>query len=355
MQTRGRGASSNPANRFEQFHAEPDEADWEEIARVDPDYRPLKRTTEYIPDNARSLITQNNSPDISFNKSLNPYRGCEHGCSYCYARPYHEFLGYSSGLDFETRILVKENAPELLAETLSRPSWIPESLACSGVTDCYQPAERKLKVTRGCLQVLADFRNPVAIITKNALVTRDLDLLAELNRYQAVVVVVSITTLDAKLAGLLEPRASRPEARLGAIRTLAEAGISVGLSLAPIIPGLNEHEIPSIFEAAAEAGATFGSGTVLRLPHAVKDLFAEWLQQHRPERRDLILNRIREIRSGALNSSDFGARMTGSGPLAEQIQQMLGIARRRTHLAKRREALSTASFRRVLPRQLELF
>jgi len=352
---RGRGTVENPRNRFERLAVESDDGAWEEIAGVDPDFEPRRPATEYLRDDSQTLISRNDSPDIGFTHSLNPYRGCEHGCAYCYARPYHEYLGFNAGLDFETRIMVKERAPELLERELARQSWRPRPLACSGVTDCYQPLERELEITRGCLEVLAACRNPVGIVTKNALVTRDVDYLGELAEHDASLVVLSVTTLDARLAGALEPRASRPAARLDAIETLARAGISVGVSVAPIIPGLNDHEIPAILEAAAARGASFASGTVVRLPHAVKDVFAAWLDTHAPARKDLILGRIRELRDGGLNDARFGSRLSGEGPLAEQIAQLLAVARRRTGLDTPRESLSTASFRRRLPGQMELF
>jgi DNA repair photolyase len=352
---RGRGTTETPPNRFESSAIVQEDGAWEEIAKSDPDFVPKNVRTEYLRDDSQSIISSNSSPDIGFSHSLNPYRGCEHGCAYCYARPYHEYLGYNSGLDFETRIMVKERAPELLEEALARKNWIPTSLACSGVTDCYQPLERKLEITRRCLQVLADFRNPVGIITKNSLVTRDIDVLGELAQHSAAVVVLSLTTLDSELASNLEPRASRPQARLEAIRRLSEAGIPVGISLAPIIPGLNDHEIPAIMEAAADHGAIFASGTVLRLPYAVKDIFSAWLDRFSPGRKEMILNRIREMRGGELNDSYFSHRMTGSGPLAEQIQQLLAVSKKRAGLDSHRIPLNTKAFRRRMPGQMELF
>ncbi|MEX2578227.1 MAG: PA0069 family radical SAM protein [Verrucomicrobiales bacterium] len=352
---RGRGTVENPPNRFEKLSVESDPAEWEEIARVDPDFSATKPRTEYLRDDSQTIVSTNRSPDIGFSHSLNPYRGCEHGCAYCYARPYHEYLGFNAGLDFETRIMVKEKAPELLERQLSKKSWQPVALACSGVTDCYQPLERKLGITRGCLEVLAEFRNPVGIITKNALVTRDIDRLGELAAHQAAVVVLSITTLDPELSGILEPRASRPSARLDTLRRLGVAGIPAGVSVAPIIPGLNDHEIPAIVEAAAEHGAKFASGTILRLPYAVKDVFAAWLETFMPEKRELILGRVRELRGGGLNDSRFGSRMTGEGQLAEQIQKLLAVSKRRSGLDASRERLSTAAFRRRTPGQPELF
>ena len=352
---RGRGTVENPPNRFEKLSIEPDPGAWEEIERIDPDFTPQRPRTQYLRDDSKSIISTNQSPDIGFTHSLNPYRGCEHGCAYCYARPYHEYLGFNAGLDFETRIMVKERAPELLEEQMAKKSWHPTPLAMSGVTDCYQPLERKLEITRGCLEVLTAFRNPVGIVTKNALVTRDIDFLGELAAFDASVVVLSITTLDPELCGILEPRASRPSARLAALRQLSDAGIPVGVSVAPIIAGLNEHEIPAILGSAADHGATFASGTVLRLPYAVKDIFSAWLDQFLPERKELILGRVRELRGGDLNDSDFGSRMRGSGPLADQIQQLLNVSKRRSGLDTIRKSLSTAAFRRRLPGQPELF
>lgn len=357
---RGRGTVENPPNRFESTSVVQDDGAWEEIALTDPDFAPRRTPTTYLKDESCSIISSNSSPDIGFSHSLNPYRGCEHGCAYCYARPYHEYLGYNAGLDFETRIMVKEKAPELLETELGKKSWQPVALACSGVTDCYQPLERQLEITRRCLAVLAEFRNPVGIITKNALVTRDLDLLGDLASHGAAQVVISLTTLDPALSSTLEPRASRPAARLEAMRRLSKAGIPVGVSVAPIIPGLNDHEIPALMAAAAAHGASFASGTLLRLPYAVKDIFSAWLDQFEPGKKDLILNRIREIRGGALNDSSFGHRMSGTGPLAEQIAQLIRISKSRAGFPEREqnishEGLSTKAFRRMMPGQRELF
>jgi DNA repair photolyase len=352
---RGRGTVESPPNRFERLSIESDDGAWEEIAKVDPDFEPRRLRTEFLRDDTKSLITANDSPDIGFTHSLNPYRGCEHGCAYCYARPYHEYLGYNAGIDFETRLLVKERAPELLEAELAMKSWVPTSLACSGVTDCYQPIERKLEITRRCLAVLADFRQPVGLITKNALVTRDLDHLRDLAQHGAVNVVLSLTTLDAQLASVLEPRASRPSARLEALKTISDAGIPVGVSVAPIIPGLNDHEIPALMEAAAAHGATFASGTVLRLPHSVKDVFSAWLDRFEPGKKTLILGRVAELRGGKLNDANFGSRMRGTGPLADQIARLLEVAKRRAGLDRPRDVLSTKAFRRRMPGQMELF
>jgi DNA repair photolyase len=346
-QIRGRGATINPANRFEALHYEVE--DW-----CEPDTEPQPVRTEFFRDDSQSIISYNNSPDIGFDASLNPYRGCEHGCAYCYARPTHEYLGFSAGIDFESRILVKPNAAELLAAELASRSWKPQNLALSGVTDAYQPIERKLQITRTCLRVLAEFRNPVIVVTKNHLVTRDADYLGELARVDASAVTLSITTLDPKLARIMEPRASSPTQRLDAIAKLHQAGILVGVNVAPIIPGLNEHEIPGITTAAAKAGAQFASYTIIRLPLTVAPVFVAWLENRFPDRKQKILGRIRSMRNGKLNNPDFGARMRGDGPMAEEIRQIFEVSCRRSGLNRERAELSIAAFRRILPGQFVL-
>src|SRR5262245_54343973 len=333
----GRGSSANPGNRFELLQYEPD-------LDAPPEERPAP-TTQFFRDSTRSLITTNDSPDVGFEASINPYRGCEHGCVYCYARPYHEYLGMSAGLDFETKILVKHDAPHILRRELASPKWRPQMLGLSGVTDCYQPIERKLQITRRCLEVLADFRNPVGIVTKNHLVTRDIDILKELARYHAALVFVSVTTLDSNLSRVMEPRASSPTGRLSAIRELADAGIPVGVMAAPIVPGLTDHEVPAIVEAAAEAGARFGGHIVVRLPHGVVDLFQNWLTQHFPEKKDKVLSRIREVRGGKLNDPRFNTRMKGEGPIADMIKLMMAKAKRQHGLIGKPK-ISTEHFRR---------
>jgi DNA repair photolyase len=345
---RGRGAAINPNNRFEALHYEIDEY------VEDSDYPTGRTRTQLLRDDSQSVISYNNSPDIGFNASLNPYRGCEHGCAYCYARPTHEYLGFSAGLDFETKILVKPKAAELLAAELNRRSWVPQHLALSGVTDAYQPIERRLKITRACLEVLAAFRNPVAVVTKNHLVTRDIDLLSDLAGYNAAGVSLSITTLDPELAQILEPRASTPKYRLQAISELSRAGVPVGVNVAPIIPGINEHEIPAILEAAASAGAQFAFYTILRLPLSVAPVFVNWLENHYPDRKEKVLGRIRSLRNGKLNNAEFGSRMRGEGPLADQIGQIFRIACRRHKLNRVYTGLETTAFRRVDPNQGEL-
>jgi DNA repair photolyase len=345
--TAHRGAAENPPNRFEKIRLEPD-ADW------NPDEDVLPRT-QFFKDHSQTVIARNDSPDIGFQASLNPYRGCEHGCIYCYARPTHEFLGFSAGLDFESKIMVKQDAPELLRKELSSPKWQPQVIFLSGVTDCYQPVERKLKLTRRCLEVLAEFRNPVAIVTKNQLVTRDVDLLGELARHHAASVWLSITTLDPELRKIMEPRTSPPAARLAALRELAAAGIPVGVNVAPIIPGLTDHEMPAILHAAAEAGATSAGYTVVRLPYAVAPLFEKWLETHFPGHKDKVLNRLRAMHDGKLYDAQWGKRFSGEGIFAEQIAQMFDVARRKAGIRGDDVGLSTAAFRRAGGTQLSLF
>ncbi|MCX7826324.1 MAG: PA0069 family radical SAM protein [Verrucomicrobiae bacterium] len=344
---RGRGTAENPPNRFERLALEPD-----------PECPPEERTsakTRFFRDATASVISYNTSPDIPYEASLNPYRGCEHGCIYCYARPTHEYLGFSCGLDFETKILVKENAPELLRRELASPRWRPRELSLSGVTDPYQPVERRLRLTRRCLEVLAEFRNPVSIVTKDRLITRDLDLLSELARHDAVSVHVSMTTLDEALTRVLEPRTSPPGARLETIAALAKARVPVGVLVAPVIPGLNDHEPPSILQSAAQAGATFAAYQMLRLPHGVGPLFERWLDEHFPMRKKKVLDQVRAVRGGKLNDSRFGARMTGEGILAEQIAAMFDVARRRARLHAHAPELSTKAFRQPAGPQMALF
>ena len=333
----GRGASGNVPNRFEKISSQT------EPGEMDPE----KPETVYLRDHSRSIIARNDSPDIGFDASINPYRGCSHGCVYCYARPTHEYLGFSAGLDFESKILVKEAAPELLRKELSSPRWEPKVLSMSGVTDPYQTVEKKLRLTRRCLEVLAEFRNPVVIVTKNHLVTRDIDLLSELASHCAAAVAVSLTTLDDDLRRVMEPRTSQPARRLAAIKALAEAGIPVGVMTAPIIPGLTDHELPDLLSAAADAGAAFAGFVPMRLPGAVRPLFENWLSRHFPDRKEKVLNRIRSMRSGNLNDPRFGSRMKGEGLFAEHIAQLFEISCRRAGIEPGRfPKLSTAALRR---------
>jgi DNA repair photolyase len=343
---RGRGALDNPPNRFERIAYQRDE-DW------NPEEDPSPKT-QFLRDVSQTIITYNHSPDIPFSASINNYRGCEHGCSYCYARPTHEYLGFSAGLDFESRIMVKESAPELLRHELSAPKWKPQELAMSGVTDCYQPIERKLQITRRCLAVLAEFRNPVSIITKNFLVTRDLDWLRELAANHAVHVNISINSLDKELAGRLEPRASLPKQRLAAVEALSKAGIPVGVLVAPVIPALNDHEMPSVLAAAKAAGAGWAGTEILRLPLVVAPIFELWLERNVPGNKDKIINRIRAIRGGKLNDPRFGVRMRGEGIFAGQLSQMFHAVCRKVGLSEEGPPLSVAAFRRPEGAQLEL-
>ena len=340
---RGRGAASNPKNRFERIEVEP--PDYENL---DPEeLEPEKPETLYLRDHARSIVTTNDSPDIGFDAGISPYRGCSHGCAYCFSRPNHEYLGFSAGLDFETKILVKENAPDLLRKKLSSPRWEPKPLAMSGSTDVYQPIEKKLRLTRRCLEVFVEFRNPVVIITKNHLVTRDIDLLSELARHDAVSVAVSLTTLDDDLRRVMEPRTSPPKRRLAAIEKLADSGVLVGVLTAPIILGLNDHELPNLLRSASGAGAKFAGYTPVRLPYAVAGIFENWLERHFPDRRDKVLNHIRELRGGRLNDPRFGSRMNGEGVYAEHLARLFEVSCRRAGISTGRSpALSTAAFRR---------
>jgi DNA repair photolyase len=334
---RGRGAVTNPPNRFERLYYERDpEADPNEV-RVE---------THFYDDPTKAILARNDSPDVGFEYSVNPYRGCEHGCVYCFARPTHEYLGFSSGLDFETRIMVKRDAPRLLREALMKKSWEPQVIAISGVTDPYQPMERKLALTRGCLEVLRDLRNPVSIITKNALVARDGDLLEELASHSAASVNFSITTLDPDLARTMEPRTSTPALKLQAMQELASRGVPVGVMIAPVIPAINDHEIPAILKAARAAGADRAGYILVRLPHQLKSIFEAWLEEHYPDRKDRVLNRLREMRGGKLYDPTWEKRLEGEGLLAEQLASFFEIARRKAGYPEERSRLSTAAFRR---------
>ncbi len=343
---RGRGTASNPPNRFESISLERDE-DW------DPEQDPAP-ATHFLRDLSQTVISCNESPDIPFEASVNPYRGCEHGCSYCYARPFHEYLGFSAGLDFETKIMVKEDAPRLLRQELASAKWKPRTLAMSGVTDCYQPIERRLQLTRKCLAVMAEFRSPVGIVTKNHLVTRDIDLLRELAAYQAAEVYLSINSLDSELARKLEPRASSPRLRLAAVEALVKAGIPTGVLVAPVIPGLNDHEIPGVLKEAKTAGARWAGLQVLRLPLAVAPIFEGWLERNVPEKKAKVLGRIRAMRGGRLNDARFGKRIRGEGIFAEQISRMFHVACRKAGLSEDGHGLSVAAFRRPAGTQMEL-
>ncbi len=346
---KGRGAADNPPNRFAQFHAEPFDVD----VPYEDERPPVK--TLFFDDTSKSILAKNDSPDIPFTFSVNPYRGCEHGCVYCYARPSHEYLGFSAGLDFESRIMVKRNAPALLRHELLAKTWVPQVVEMCGNTDCYQPVERVLQLTRKCLEVFLDVRNPVAVITKNEMVTRDLDFLASLAREHLVHVTLSITTLDESLARAMEPRTSTPRRRLEAVRMLAEAGVPTSVSIAPVIPGLTDEEIPSILREAANHGASSATYSVLRLPGAVEGLFTSWINQIVPDRARKVLERVRELHAGSLADSRFGRRMRGEGNIANVIEDLFALTSRKFGLAEPREKLDTGKFAGNIPPQLDMF
>jgi DNA repair photolyase len=338
---RGRGAASDPANRFESVVKTPD---LEHLVDEEDFIAPAPQT-QFFADQSKSILSHNDSPDIPFSHSINPYRGCEHGCSYCYARPTHEYLGMGAGIDFESRIMVKHDAAKLFRAALCKPDWKGELVVLSGVSDCYQPIERKLKLTRSLLEIALEARQPIGVITKNALVARDVDILAELAAHKLTEVFVSITSLDGDLIGKLEPRTSRPEARLRAIETLAKHNIPVGVMTAPIIPGLNDHEAPQILTAAKEAGAKRAGFVYLRLPHAVAPMFLEWLDAHRPLAKAKVEALIRDSRDGELNKSKFGERMKGTGAYAESFRATFKAFCQKLGLNQDRFPLDSSQFR----------
>jgi DNA repair photolyase len=338
----GRGAPVAPANRFEATRLVDD---FEQLDETDDALGERRIATVFLDDDSKTIIRENDSPDISFRFSINPYRGCEHGCAYCYARPGHETLGMNAGIDFETKVMVKRDAATLLRQELNRPSWPAETIAISGVTDCYQPIERKLRITRSCLEVLAEARQPCGIVTKNALITRDLDLLAPMAAMRTFHAAISVTTLDHELARSLEPRTSNPASRLRAIRELSAAGVPVRVMVAPIIPGLNDQEIPAILQAAREAGAGAASYVLLRLPYAVRPIFEDWLERNRPLARPRVEALIRESRGGKMNDSRFNSRMRGQGAYAEQINQTFKVFAKKLGLEGPLPALDGSNFR----------
>lgn len=338
------GSAIDPPNRFDKTHHEAalEHCEWDAEYLQSLDHRAV----EYAPDTSKSIISENDSPDVPFRYSLNPYRGCQHGCSYCYARNSHEYLGFNAGLDFETKILVKHDAPALFRDFLACDAWQPESITFSGVTDCYQPAEREFRLTRGCLEVALEARQPIGIITKNALVVRDLDLLQQMAALRLVHVNLSITTLDPALAREMEPRTSTPAARLRAVRILADAGVPARVMTAPIIPGLNDSEIPALLEAARDAGATSAGYILLRLPLTVEPVFLEWLRRTQPLKAPRVEGLIRETRGGQLSQSAWGERMRGSGPIAEQIARLFKVFSQKLGLTK---ALPEQDFSQFVP------
>ena len=345
---RGRGAVTSPPCRYDRLAAAAEDDGWgtleAELAA------PPRLETTLTRDATRSIIARNDSPDIGFDRSVNPYRGCEHGCIYCYARPSHAYLGLSPGLDFETKLLFKPEAATLLARELSRPGYRPAPIALGSNTDPYQPVERQLRLTRAVLEVLSDFNHPCTIVTKSALVLRDLDLLAPMAERRLVRVCLSVTTLDRRLAGVMEPRAATPARRLQAIEALARAGIPAGVLAAPMIPGLNDAELERILEAAARSGATAAGWVLLRLPHELREMFTAWLGAHYPERAAKVLALIRQTRSGALNDARFGTRFSGTGAYAALLAARFAAAARRLGLASPSGGLDVTGFR--VPKRL---
>jgi DNA repair photolyase len=348
-----RGTLLRTQNRFERTSLEAFDDGWDSPEAIEI---PIVQT-EFLPDQSKTILAKNDSPDLGFTYSINAYRGCEHGCAYCYARPTHEYLGMNAGIDFESKIMVKHNAAELLREAFDKPSWKPQFVMMSGNTDCYQPAERRFGITRKVLEVFLDYRNPVGIITKNALIVRDRDLLQEMARLNLVSVFFSITSLDRDLARKLEPRTSTPERRLQALHTLAEAGIPVGVMIGPVIPGLNDEEVPAILRAAREAGAKSAGYNMVRLPHSVRPIFEEWLTQNVPLEAKKIITRIQMVRdngssNGRMNDPEFGSRMRGTGGYAEYINDLFKKTCKRLGLNEQRTSLTVEHFRRQGERTL---
>ncbi|MBL8673424.1 MAG: PA0069 family radical SAM protein [Rhodospirillales bacterium] len=350
---KGRGAIGNPANRFfaqrtvtvDDGWGSADDRDPARAAAHPDDVDPPRLATTLTRDASRTIIARNTSPDVPFDRSINPYRGCEHGCVYCFARPSHAYLGLSPGLDFETKLLFKPDAAALLRQELSKKAYRCDVMAMGTNTDPYQPVERELKITRSILEVLSAFNHPVGIVTKNHLITRDADILGDMARRNLAEVFVSVTTLDRHLANVMEPRASTPARRLAAIRTLADAGVPTGVMAAPMIPALNDHEMEAILDAAAAAGATRAGYTVLRLPLEIGPLFDEWLAEHYPDRKERVLSLVKQTRGGKLYDSDWSQRMTGTGDYAALLRQRIQLATRRDEMNKFRYRLDTTLFK----------
>ncbi|MCX5576656.1 PA0069 family radical SAM protein [Kaistia terrae] len=348
---RGRGAQSNSSGRFERFQSMPFDDGWQTLDELPP------FKTEVMPEKAKTIITRNESPDIAFDRSINPYRGCEHGCSYCFARPTHAYMGLSPGLDFESKLFYKPDAAKLLEKELSDPNYKPRTIAIGTNTDPYQPIERQHRMMRDLLEVLERFNHPVGIVTKSALVLRDIDILGRMAERGLAKVALSITTLDRKLAREMEPRAATPGRRLDAVRGLADAGIPVGVLVAPVIPALNDSEIERILDAAAAAGATEAGYVLLRLPLEVSEIFKEWLLRHHPDRFRHVLSVLRSMRGGKDYDAEFGKRQKGEGPYAWQIGRRFEIAAQRLELNRRHLKLRTDLFSPPVhqPAQLSLF
>src|SRR5579872_1634213 len=343
-----RGTTLQIQNRFETRSKESFDDGWETIGEELPVIQ-----TQFLNDHAKSILFKNDSPDIPMAYSLNMYRGCEHGCSYCRARPYHEYLGFNAGIDFESKIMVKHDAPDLLRKAFDNKKWIPQSIMMSGNTDCYQPAERKYKITRQLLEVFLEYRNPVSILTKNALILRDLDLLKELSSMNLVSTLLSVTSLDPMLRQKLEPRTSTSKMKLKAMEELSKAGIPTGVMVGPIIPGLNDNEVPNILKRSSEAGATRVAHTILRLPYAILPIFTDWIEKNYPEKSKRVLARIMMIRGGKLNDPNWGTRMTGMGGYADYMHQLVHALSEKYNMNQPRKPLSTHLFQR--PGELDFY
>jgi DNA repair photolyase len=337
----GRGARTNAGGRYERFVAEAFDDGW-----TPEEARPLE--TIVTPELAKSIISTNSSPDISFDQSINPYRGCEHGCIYCYARPNHAYVGLSPGLDFETKLFVKANAAELLEAEFAKPSYRPKTIMLGGVTDIYQPIERGYGVTRALLEVMERWRHPVSLITKSQLVIRDIDILARLAERGLVKAAISVTTLDRRIARVMEPRAATPQRRIDSIRALTQAGVPTTVMMAPIVPAITDNEIEAVLQACAEAGASAAGYVALRLPLEIKDLFREWLAEHFPDRAARVISLVRSMRNGRDYDPEWGKRQRGEGPYAKLIADRFAAARRRFGLDKPSLPLDHTQFRRPL-------
>ena len=342
---RGRGALSNTAGRYERHARVLVDDGWDDGWR-DDDLAPPPLRTEVIRDATRTIIARNNSPDISFDRSINPYRGCEHGCIYCFARPTHAYLGMSPGIDFESRLFAKPNAAQLLAKELSAPGYVPRTIAMGTNTDPYQPIEKKMRITRSVLEVLREFRHPVGIVTKSPLILRDIDILSDMASMGLAKVALSVTTLDRRLARMMEPRAGTPQRRLQAIKALSDAGIPAGVMFAPAIPALNDGEMEAVLKAAQEMGARTAGYVLLRLPLEIKDLFREWLEANVPDRAKHVMSLVRQMRGGKDYDSQWNVRMRGTGPYAEMIARRFQMATKRLGLNPPAKPLDTSQFRR---------
>jgi DNA repair photolyase len=342
--SKGRGALSNRDSRFAGTYSEFDQGT--QLDTV---------ATEIIAERAKSIISSNRSPDIPFEQSINPYRGCEHGCIYCYARPSHAYMDLSPGLDFETRLFYKDNAVELLRDTISKPTYVCKPIALGSNTDPYQPIEKRYQLTRQLLQLLAEYRHPVMLVTKGVLIERDIDLLADMARHRLVSVMISVTTLDDELKRNMEPRAASPAARLRVIKSLSAAGVPVGALVSPVIPRINDHELEAILAAVHAAGVGSANYMFLRLPLELQQLFDEWLQQHYPERAQTVMSLVRQIRGGKLNDPRFGSRMRGEGVFAQLLQQRFHFACRKLGLSQHPALLDTSAFKLARHGQLNLF